>query len=198
MPRKPSRLRFRRPPFRSKGGGSLWRSSSPSSPRLFNWWLLWRVPALALAAVLVWWFVLKPINQEQDWMEFTESFALCGEGKREAGCVVDGDTIILGEGASIRRIRFTGFDAPELEGACDTERRLAQAAKIELHQWLEQGPFEWTGADDPPRDQYGRELRAARRTKPDGTSEALSEVMIAKGLAIERGWGEGPPDWCKD
>jgi len=164
---------------------------------LFNWWLLWRVPALALVVMLVWWFVARPIALEQGWMEVGTRFALCSEGPRQAGCVIDGDTVLVSEGAAQRRIRLTGFDAPELDGACDAERSLAMAARTRLHEWLNEGPFEWNGADNPPRDQYGRELRAARRSQPEGTRETLADVMIASGLASERGWGEPPRDWCE-
>lgn len=130
-------------------------------------------------------------------MEVTQSFAMCGQGQRKEGCVIDGDTLVLGERPNQRRIRLTGFDAPELDGACETERKLAIAARERLHQWLAQGAFEWNGADSPPRDQYGRELRAARRDGPDGAPEALSKVMIASGLAAPSGWGEPPRNWCE-
>ncbi|WP_298307285.1 hypothetical protein [uncultured Erythrobacter sp.] len=187
MPRPPVRPRFRRPPRR--------RASARAG--LFNWWLMWRVPALALVVMLVWWIVARPIAQEQGWVEVNTSFAHCGEGPRQSGCVIDGDTVLVSDGAAQRRIRFTGFDAPELEGACEGEYSLAQRAKVRLHEWLDDGPFEWNGADNPPRDQYGRELRAARRTKSDGTRELLADVMISSGLAFERGWGEAPRDWCE-
>jgi len=191
MARKPSRPRF-----------SLWRKSSPRKLRpqpragLFNWWLLWRVPILALVVMAVWWFVVRPVAQEQGWMEVHASFALCGEAPRQEGCVIDGDTVLIGQGSAQRRIRLTGFDAPELDGACDAERTLAIAANARLHEWLEQGPFEWNGGDTPPRDQYGRELRAARRALSDGSQETLADAMISSGLASKRGWGEGPRDWC--
>lgn len=165
---------------------------------LFNWWLVWRVPALALIVMLVWWFVIRPIVQEQGWVEVSYGFAICGEGERARGCVIDGDTVFISEGAERRRIRLTGFDAPELDGACETEKRLAIAARTRLHEWLEEGSFEWNGEDNPPRDQYGRELRAARRLTSGGGEEMLAEVMISSGLAAERGWGEPPRDWCKE
>ena len=164
---------------------------------LFNWWLVWRVPALALVVMLAWWFIIKPIAQEQGWVAVTHGFAVCGEGPREVGCVIDGDTVFISDGTAQRRIRLTGFDAPELDGACEIENRLAIAARTKLHEWLTEGPFEWNGDDNPPRDQYGRELRAARRLGSDGSEETLADVMIASGLAAERGWGEPPPDWCE-
>jgi endonuclease YncB( thermonuclease family) len=188
MPRRSSPPRFRRP-----------RKARPSKGiGLFNWWLIWRVPALALVIMLAWWFIIKPIAQEQGWVEVTHGFAICGEGPREVGCVIDGDTVFISDRSVQRRIRLTGFDAPELDGACETEKRLAIAARTKLHEWLAEGPFEWNGDDNPPRDQYGRELRAARRLAGDGSEEALADVMIASGLAAQRGWGEPPPDWCED
>lgn len=130
-------------------------------------------------------------------MQVEESFALCSAGaERQPGCVVDGDTVIIGFGDERRRIRLTGFDAPELDGACRAERELAIAARTRLHQWLAKGSFEWNGADDPPRDRYGRELRRARRIASDGSREGLAETMIASGLAAQSGWGAQPRDWC--
>lgn len=131
-------------------------------------------------------------------MQVTDRFALCGSGgARESGCVVDGDTVVIGFGSQRRRIRLTGFDAPELDGACEAERGLAVTARGRLHQWLSEGAFEWNGADDPPRDQYGRELRRARRVDKDGNTDDLAETMIASGLAAESGWGTEPKDWCE-
>lgn len=147
--------------------------------------------------MLAWWFVFRPIAQEQGWVRVDTSFALCGEAARATGCVIDGDTLVLGFGREQRRVRLTGFDAPELDGQCEAERALAQAARLRLHQWLGEGAFEWNGADDPPRDRFGRELRAARRTSPGHQREPLAETMIASGLASSRAWGEPPRDWCE-
>ena len=110
--------------------------------------------------------------------------------------MVDGDTLIMGFGKERRRIRLTGYDAPELEGACEAERQLARKARATLSAWLSQGPFEWDGGDAPPYDQYGRELRAVSRTGRDGTREHLAETMIARGLAEDSGWGASTRDWC--
>lgn len=184
MFRRRSRPRFRRPAARPRS-------------RLSDWWLLWRVPMLLLIVMAVWWFGFRPMQAEQGWVSETGRFPLCGAGSgRAAGCVVDGDTLMIGFGSERRRIRFTGFDAPELDGACEAERELAEAARARLQQWLAQGHFEWDGADDPPRDQYGRELREVRRTAPDGPREYLAETMIQSGLAAESGWGAEPADWC--
>lgn len=181
--------------------------------RLFGLWRRWRFAVVLLVMMAVWWFVLRPEPQQQGWTRVTDGFALCagepgvsdatgssgdgfsGDG-RKAGCVIDGDTVIIGFGPDRRRIRLTGFDAPELEGACPEETRLAIAARTRVHDWLNRGPFEWTGAHDPPYDQYGRELRAAHRVAQDGKRETLAEVMIDSGLASPGGWGSEERDWC--
>lgn len=110
---------------------------------------------------------------------------------------MDGDTLILGFGKAQRRIRLTGYDAPELNGACPAESRRAVEARDALHQWLGQGTFEWDGGAAPPRDPYGRELRAVRRTLPDGSREYLADTMIDRGLAGGSGWGSAEPEWCE-
>lgn len=170
--------------------------------RMRDWWMLWRVPILALVVMLAWWFVFRPVAQEQGWVRVEASFALCGAPRdpdepRAHGCVIDGDTLALGSGSTQRRIRLTGFDAPELDGPCEAERELAEAARVRLHEWLARGEFEWNGAEDPPRDRYGRELRSARRSDLGGSREYLAETMIASGLAAPREWGQVPRDWCE-
>ena len=62
--------------------------------------------------------------------------------------------------------------------------------------WLSEGPFDWTGGAEPPRDRYGRELRALSRVNAQGRRVTLAETMIADGLASESGWGAEPTDWC--
>lgn len=160
--------------------------------------MLWRVPALIAIVSAAWWFLYRPYAHEQGWVRVTDRFALCGDGwAGAAGCVVDGDTVIIGNGEQRRRIRLIGFDAPERKGACPAERERAEDARQALHQWLAQGPFEWNGDADPPRDQYGRELREVRRNLPGSKREYLAEAMIGRGLAGESGWGSAPIDWCR-
>lgn len=185
--------RFRSPLIRRKRA-----SRSGLRSRLIGWWIIWRVPTLVAIVAAVWWYGVRPIAYEQGWVRVTDRFALCGaDGPRAPGCVVDGDTVIIGFGPKRRRIRLTGFDAPEMDGACPAERALAQASRRALAQWLDEGTFEWNGADDPPRDQYGRELREVRRIGPQGERDYLAQTMIKQGLARESGWGAQAEEWCE-
>jgi len=170
---------------------------------MLTWWMLWRVPALLGIVMAAWWFGVRPVLEERGWVAIDATFALCGDDRGggdmggRTGCVVDGDTVVLfGAGDALRRIRLTGFDAPELDGACQAERKAALRAKLALHEWLAEGAFEWNGGAEPPRDRFGRELRRARRVTPDGTTQNLAEAMVARGLAARDGWGEAPTDWC--
>ncbi|MEL7188692.1 MAG: hypothetical protein AAGK17_03995 [Pseudomonadota bacterium] len=156
------------------------------------------MPILALIVMAGWWYGIRPIAAEQGWVEVNADFPICGNGSSGAkGCIADGDTIIIGFGEDRRRIRLIGFDTPELNGACAAERKTALDAQNALQTWLARGAFEWNGADEPPYDQYGRELREVRRMGSDGKTEYLAETMIGRGLAGENGWGAEPIDWCK-
>jgi len=185
-------VRSRRPKFK--------RSPHRRKPRsrFADWWVIWRMPILLLIVMAVWWFGFRPEPAEQDWVSIDARFSLCGEstGDRTPGCVVDGDTVIIGYGESRRRIRLTGFDTPELDGACAAETDAAQQAKLYLHAWLNDAPFEWSGGTSPPRDQYGRELREVRRTTNGEAQEYLAETMIEAGLAADNSWGAWPTEWC--
>ena len=117
-----------------------------------------------------------------EWNAVERQFTICGE-RGSAACVVDGDTLAIGQ----RRIRLTGYDAPELDGECEAERRLAKVAREELAAWLNLGPFEMEGGAEPPFDRYGRELRSIRRGR-----ELLADTMVdrelARGSRLDRGW----------
>ncbi|NVE95536.1 thermonuclease family protein [Altererythrobacter lutimaris] len=154
----------------------------------------WTTPVLAIGLVGAW-YVFGPRIAPQDWSTIGTQFGTCGERGRPFHCVSDGDTVTIGYGQNARRIRLTGFDAPEIAGACQAEKTKAILAQRELKSWLNRGPFEWDGGASAPRDQYGRELRAVRRVNKDGTVENLADHMIEKKLAS----GDGPwewRDWC--
>ncbi len=176
-----------------------WRSrhrtrKRPIKPGLWQWWTLWRTPLFVLILIGVWWLLLAD-NPDNEWSSVSQTFGTCGERGRPAACVTDGDTVTLGYGSKARRIRLTGFDAPEIDGACTTEKTTARLAQQALQQWLNRGPFEWSGGPDPARDTYGRELREARRALPDGSHDELADWMIDQKLAE----GYGPwqsRNWC--
>lgn len=168
---------------------------------LSRWLFMWRVPLFALAVMAVWWFGFRPIMapNPDDWTPIERSFGVCGErsSRPTQGCVIDGDTLAIGFGDNARRIRITGFDAPELKGACEAESTQAIRARDALRSWMSHGGIEWSGADDPPYDQYGRELRALRRPLSGGRYEYLADRMIEADLGAESGWGFSARDWCE-
>ena len=143
---------------------------------------------IVLAVMLAVWLAIEDYIHPPEPVSVVEMrFGLCGDGGSHAACVIDGDTLAIGP----RRVRLTGYDAPELGGTCEAERSKAREARTALHTWLAKGRFNWTGGANPPRDQYGRELREARRG-----DEALADAMVEAGLAEGSGWGAEARDWC--
>jgi micrococcal nuclease len=109
----------------------------------------------------------------------SETFTRCGRGRGHA-CVIDGDTIKLGQ----RKIRIIGIDAPEVaHPQCPAEAAMAEQATAKLQDLLNHGPFEMTGRFDDMKDRYGRDLRALNRPNPDGTTTSIAEEMRKSGLA---------------
>ncbi|WP_432201335.1 thermonuclease family protein [Erythrobacter sp. W53] len=164
--------------------------------RRLGWWIV--IIGLVFAA---WWSGLIPNMATRDARTVDQTFGICGQGGGSAACVPDGDTIVFGGGETRRRVRLTGFDAPEMDGKCDAERVQAVKARTALAAWLNTGPFHWDGGDDPPYDKYGRELRSAWRETPNGDGdirrEWLADHMIARGLASQSGWDAAENDWCE-
>jgi len=119
-----------------------------------------------------------------------EQFTRCGQGRGHA-CAIDGDTIKLGD----RKIRIIGIDTPEVDARCPAEAAQAEAATAELQRLLNQGPFEMVGRIDDQQDRYGRDLRALRRTRPDGTVQSIAEEMRGSGVA-RRYLGGFRSGWC--
>ncbi len=136
-----------------------------------------------IAVILGAWTLAQQLGWRQgQWHQMERQFTICGE-KSSGACVIDGDTLAIGQ----RRIRLVGFDAPEMDGQCEAEQRLARVARDELAAWLNLGVFEMEGGADAPRDRYGRELRELRRG-----GEMLADTMVERGLArrstTDRGW----------
>lgn len=152
----------------------------------------WLVIAALTAATA--WFSSRP-DTPGDGVLTRPDLTICAE-RWSAACVIDGDTLAVAASPKPRRIRLTGFDAPELEGACPQESAKAREARAAAHQWLTSAPFLLSGGDDPPYDQYGRELRAAFRMGEDGRAEYLADIMIERGLAEDNSWGGSSADWC--
>lgn len=159
-----------------------------------RWWPAFRLAALAAVLIASAWY-LRPVENPDEWQVVNPPFGTCGTRGRPFACVSDGDTVTLGYGASARRIRLKGFDAPEVDGACPAERAMAARATTALYDWLNRGAFEWDGGIESPRDRYGRELRTARRALPDGSYEELADVMIEADLAEGNAIWERR-DWC--
>ena len=157
-------------------------------------WRKWRgLLLLTIAGAFAWWIASGPgwklgerLGIGAQWTERSDRFAICGQRPARA-CVIDGDTVMIGQ----RRIRLTGFDAPELEGGCDAESALALQSQAALREWLNRAPFQLDGGAEPARDDYGRELRAVRRIV-EGRTEWLEDDMIDRHLArrsrLDRGW----------
>ncbi|WBY17266.1 hypothetical protein PF049_03650 [Erythrobacteraceae bacterium WH01K] len=159
--------------------------------RLSGWWRAVRLPLVLAAILAASWLLTRTATPGQDPQALPQRFVLCGQGGASA-CVIDGDTVALGPFDQRRRVRLTGFDAPEMNGACAGEREAAQRARAALLVWLNAERAYVDGGEQPPRDRYGRELRAASRA--DGS--LLADVMIESGLAQGSGWGAASIDWC--
>ncbi|EKF43949.1 nuclease (SNase-like) protein [Nitratireductor indicus C115] len=106
---------------------------------------------------------------------------ICGSGQR-VNCVVDGDTIWINR----EKFRLEGFNAPEMNGSCDRERRLAVQARDELRRALNGHRFT---IERNGQDRYGRTLATIRVEGRD-----VGQGLIRKGLAHE--WRGFKENWC--
>jgi endonuclease YncB( thermonuclease family) len=109
--------------------------------------------------------------------------ALAFPAHAESIRVIDGDTFMWGS----ERVRIENIDAPEIEGKCDYERRLAQDAKRELGRLLFSGQVELRRI--PRKDRYGRTL-----AKVSVNGQDVGQAMIAKQVA--RPWRGKREPWC--
>jgi micrococcal nuclease len=155
----------------------------------FFWPFFWLAAILIGAA----WVVGLP-TMGGDWQAGTGRFNICRQGRSQA-CVIDGDTILIGYPPKARKIRMSDYNTPELKGECPAESALALRARAALLEWLNRGPFEMSGGDDPPYDKYGRELRTFKRTGSDGSDDWLVDTMLASKTARSE-WGDRGGSWC--
>jgi endonuclease YncB( thermonuclease family) len=160
----------------------LWRAG--------RWWL-------ALIALAGLWVLYRdaarfdpPAFLEGKSVKVAGDWTLCGPGRGPL-CVVDGDTLKLGE----RRVRIVGLDAPEAEARCAAEAEGAKRAAAVLLRWVNAAPFELVPRLDSPTDKWGRELMTARRTGPGGRSETAADVLIEAGVARPY-TGDARLGWC--
>lgn len=167
--------------------------------RLQRLWagLKWWLGAALLIAVM--WFVaeswpgrLAPAAMPAGPAEvITGPFVRCGKG-RAAGCIPDGDTLIIGN----RKIRIIGIDAPELHPArCPAEAAQGEAAAQALLALVNQGPFTLAGPNPVVFDEYGRELRHLLRKRSDGTVQSIADDLVATGTVRPYLHGSRDP-WC--
>jgi len=153
--------------------------------RGLRWWLA----LVVLAALWVLWRDAiaydPPAFLEGRPVAVSGPFTRCGTG-RGPQCVVDGDTLKLGE----RTVRLVGIDAPEVRARCPAEAAGAGRATAALLVWANAGPFELVPRLDGPTDKYGRELMTARRG-----SVTAAQALLAAGV-VRAYAGEARAGWC--
>lgn len=170
-----------------------WRGESRLR-RLWNalrWWL-----ATALLVGALWYFLgtsrIGPDKLRDGPQEVLKGpFTRCDKG-RSLTCVVDGDTIMIGQ----RTVRVIGIDAPEIHPPrCPDEAAKGEAATQQLLALMNQGPVTLAGPTPPVRDEYGRELRHLLRARADGSVQSLADDLVTSGHV--RPYLRGPRDpWC--
>lgn len=108
--------------------------------------------------------------------------AICPPSGLRITCVHDGDSIVVEQ----ERIRLADIDAPELQGRCDHESRLAIRARDRLVEILASGDV---AIHRQGRDRYRRTLAIVT---VDGRS--AGDILVSEGLA--RTWSGRREPWC--
>ena len=195
--RKPKPRRWTRPEdYGQVLPPGRWRGEPPPPRGPRKWWGAVRGWLLLTAAAALWFGydaeTLEPWSALASKPEkIAGSFTRCDEAAN-AFCVVDGDTFRLGA----RTVRLLGVDAPETHPArCPAEAARGAEATAALQRLLNQGPFMLVGRVDGMTDKYGRDLRAAWRTKPDGTRQSIAGDLLKTGTA-RRYLGGTSGGWC--
>ena len=206
MRRKVAPAAMRRKARRRRKHSGLWRQWSDSLGRpgfgrargKRRGWLRWVRRAFAVGivslAVVLWLLpelvrtpdllTQRPLTVDADW-------TFCGRGASRY-CVVDGDTLRIGEA----RVRLMGFDTPETgpRAACPAEAARAEDAKRALLRWANEGPVTFRARYDNPADRWGRPLREVYR-ETGGRREYVGDVLVKRGLA-RRYYGGEREGWC--
>ena len=140
---------------------------------------------LALAGALLDPGILAPIGPTAARPErINATFGRCGQDQRLA-CVVDGDTIRLGQ----RRVRLIGIDAPEVVGAqCAAERALGERAADRLLALVNQSEFDLVGHRFHNRDSHGRDLRLMLRNGVSIGAQLTDEGLAQRYYGFKRDW----------
>ena len=112
------------------------------------------------------------------------AFAATAAMTEERVEVIDGDTIRV-EGVSVRLV---GLDAPEMRGACPTERHLAARARDRLVVLLADGVI----VESRGHDRFGRVLAVVREIG----GRDVAQLLIAEGLARPYDGRGARPGWC--
>jgi micrococcal nuclease len=183
------------PAAKWRGAASpLRRGSRKGRRRRSGWGAAWRAVRawMLLIALVTLWFAYReagafepPRFLEGEPIRVAGPFTRCGEGRAPL-CVVDGDTLKLGE----RTMRLVGLDAPETKGRCPAETAAAERATRALQRWANAGPFILAARLDAPTDKRGRALMTARRG-----DRTAAEAMVAQGVARPYA-GEARQTWC--
>ena len=143
------------------------------------------IALLALVGALLDPSILPPIGPTASRPErISAKFTRCGQG-RSMACVVDGDTLRLGQ----RRVRLIGIDAPEIAAAqCPAERALGERAANRLLALVNQSEFDLVGHRFHNRDSHGRDLRLARRGGVSFAAQLTDEGLARRYFGSKRDW----------
>lgn len=143
------------------------------------------IALLALVGALLDPSILPPIGPTAGRPErINASFTRCGQG-RSTACVVDGDTIRLGQ----RRVRLIGIDAPEIAGAqCPAERALGERSANRLLALVNAGEFDLVGHRFHNSDNHGRDLRLLRRGDASFGRQLIDDGLARRYFGSKRSW----------
>jgi micrococcal nuclease len=177
-----NQTRIRRHPWRSSPDCPSWHSNTRA-----EWRRLAKATiavAALFAAIIAVHVAVYPNRLVSESLAASGAFRLCAD-RRQASCVIDGDTIWHGG----VKIRLADIDTPEVfNPKCASEAALGRRATERLLALLNAGPFEVVPIERDA-DRYGRKLRILERH-----GRSLGDILIAEGLA--RRWDGARRSWC--